>query len=149
MTSHPSLTTRDDRARLYIFFALLFAIIVAWLALAGPALAWQEDERDLSAMTSAAPKQQRAGFVRDRVLGGRPAGCPALWCGCFLSKYLGLNDRNLWLARNWTKDKRFKRVYQPAPGVIAVFARGRRGGHVGIIKQVTGPRTILMLSGND
>jgi hypothetical protein len=38
-----------------------------------------------------------------RVIGGRPAGCPHAVCGCGLAKYLGLNDRRLWLAWNWAR----------------------------------------------
>lgn len=33
--------------------------------------------------------------------------------------------------------------------MIAVFARGKRGGHVGIVKAVVGPGKIVLLSGND
>lgn len=79
---------------------------------------------------------------------GPPPGCPArLWCGCFLAKHLGLNDRSLWLARNWTKVG--SPASGPAPGVVAIFARGRRGGHVGIITAVLAPGRVVLLSGND
>ncbi|MPZ58414.1 MAG: hypothetical protein GEU91_18365 [Rhizobiales bacterium] len=83
----------------------------------------------------------------------RPAGCPSLWCGCWAAlKFLGLSPREskrrgLWRARAWAQIGR--PAAGPAPGVIAVFARGRRGGHVGIIRRVTGASRIVLLSGND
>lgn len=79
-------------------------------------------------------------------LSGKPPGCPSMWCGCWLSKYLGYNDRKLWLARNWLKVGR--PAHGPAPGVIAVFARGK-GGHVGVVTTVKSPNKIVLLSGND
>lgn len=73
---------------------------------------------------------------------GRPAGCPArAWCGCFLSHYLGLNNRNLWLARNWA---RVGSPTGPVAGAIVVWR-----SHVGIIKRVTSRGKAIVLSGND
>lgn len=77
-----------------------------------------------------------------------PAGCPArLWCGCWLAQQfniVGTKARELWLARNWLQ-------YQKAPlapGAVAVFSRGRRGGHVGKVLAVK-PGKVLLMSGND
>jgi uncharacterized protein (TIGR02594 family) len=94
-----------------------------------------------------APVSQ-AEAIRPRVVQyGPPPGCPArAWCGCWLQKHLGLNDRSLWLARNWARIG--SPAGGPAPGVVAVFARGR-GGHVGIVTGVPGPGRIVLLSGND
>lgn len=73
---------------------------------------------------------------------GRPAHCPARrWCGCYLAAHLGLQDRSLWVARNWTRVGRS--AGGPGAGVIAVWRH-----HVGLIKAVEGNR-ILVLSGND
>lgn len=73
--------------------------------------------------------------------GGRPSGCPSrAWCGCFLSKHLGLNRRDLWLARNWA---RVGSAASPSAGTVVVWRH-----HVGQIKAVQGNR-ILVLSGND
>ena len=59
------------------------------------------------------------------VVGGRPAGCPARFCGCASAKYLGIkHDGRLNLARNWL---RFPRA-EPGPGMAVV-----RNGHVAII----------------
>jgi uncharacterized protein (TIGR02594 family) len=74
---------------------------------------------------------------------------PRLWCGWWLAHHLGYKDRNLYFALNWLADKRFMRVDGPAVGQIAVFRRGNRGGHVGIVKGVPGPGKVLLLSGND
>lgn len=73
---------------------------------------------------------------------GRPAGCPSAWCGCYLAQLLGLNDRSLWLARNWAF--KFPRVAGPAPGVVAVWRH-----HVGQVTAVPGPGRIILKSGND
>lgn len=90
---------------------------------------------------------QAAYTGRGRVISGRPAGCPRAWCGCWLARYKGLKDRSLWLARNWTRVGR--PAPGPAPGIIAIYARGRRGGHVGIVRRVVRPGVIVLLSGND
>lgn len=67
---------------------------------------------------------------------------PHAWCGWWLGQHLGLHDRSLWLARNWT------RIGLPARGpgrdVIAVWPH-----HVGIVRSVPGPGRIVLLSGND
>lgn len=83
-----------------------------------------------------------ARYVAETV-GGRPSGCPSrAWCGCYLSKHLGLNDRALWLARNWARIG--SAASGPAPGVVVVWPH-----HVGLIRHVTGPGRAVVLSGND
>ena len=62
------------------------------------------------------------------IIGGRPAGCPRMYCGCGLARHLGLTDRSLWLASSWL---RFPRT-APAPGRVAVWP----GRHVALIEQV-------------
>ncbi len=75
------------------------------------------------------------------VHGGRPEGCPArAWCGCFLAKLLGLNQRHLWLARNWVN---VGRPVAPQPGAIVVWRH-----HVGKVTAVAAGK-IRVLSGND
>lgn len=84
-----------------------------------------------------------------RIASGKPQGCPRAWCGCWLARYYGFTGskaRQLWLARNWAS--MFPRVAL-APGYVAVFARGRRGGHVGKIVAVHNNGTITLTSGND
>jgi hypothetical protein len=67
----------------------------------------------------------------ERVVGGRPAGCPNMFCGCEASLYkFGRIIPELNLASNW---RRFPRA-APAPGMAAV-----RSGHVMILEsQVAG-----------
>jgi hypothetical protein len=70
-----------------------------------------------------------------------PRGCPPrLFCGCGAAvKVFGSPIRSLWLARNWF---RFPPA-TPAPGMVAV-----RRGHVFVIEQVIGPRTVLAYDAN-
>ena len=67
----------------------------------------------------------------ERIVGGRPAGCPSRFCGCEASLYkFGRIIPGLNLAANW---RRFPRA-APAPGMAAV-----RSGHVMILEsQVAG-----------
>jgi hypothetical protein len=63
----------------------------------------------------------------DRVINGRPSGCPHAFCGCEASLYrFGRIIPQLNLASNW---RRFPRA-APAPGMAAV-----RSGHVMILQQ--------------
>lgn len=65
--------------------------------------------------------------TNDKVLTGRPAGCPHAFCGCEASLYrFGRIIPQLNLASNW---RRFPRA-APAPGMAAV-----RSGHVMILQQ--------------
>ena len=81
-----------------------------------------------------------------RVSGGRPVGCPPLWCGCGLAlKLFGRHVRELWAARAWLK---FERAPGPVPGSIAVLSRGRRGGHVGIVRGTDAHGNPIIYSGN-
>lgn len=75
---------------------------------------------------------------------GRCPGRPGLpWCGCWLMCRLGLNDRDLWIARNWAR--KFARAGGPAVGRIVVWRH-----HVGLITGVgERPGEWLVLSGND
>ncbi|MGC2156658.1 MAG: hypothetical protein WA662_09720 [Pseudolabrys sp.] len=65
------------------------------------------------------------------VIGSRPAGCPNLYCGCGLRKYLGLGDVRLNLASNWAR--LLPREAGPRPGLAAV-----RSGHVMYIESAAG-----------
>jgi len=83
------------------------------------------------------------------LIGTETEARPSMWCGWWLAHHLGYKDRNLYYVLNWLDDKRFTRVSGPAVGQIAVFRRGKRGGHIGIVKGVPGPGKIILLSGND
>lgn len=71
---------------------------------------------------------------------------PRAWCGWWLRQQLGVADRRGNLARWWASYG--SRASGPAVGVIVVWARGRRGGHVGIITGKTDDGW-LVKSGND
>ncbi|WP_441235448.1 hypothetical protein [Bradyrhizobium sp. 930_D9_N1_4] len=66
----------------------------------------------------------------DRVIGGRPAGCPSSFCGCGAAiRVFGRVVPELNLASNWL---RFPRA-APAPGMVAA-----RRGHVFVLEQSLG-----------
>ncbi|MBR0686881.1 hypothetical protein JQ612_02115 [Bradyrhizobium manausense] len=66
----------------------------------------------------------------DRVIGGRPAGCPSSFCGCGAAlRVFGHIVPELNLAANWL---RFPRT-APAPGMVAA-----RRGHVFVLEQPLG-----------
>jgi hypothetical protein len=76
----------------------------------------------------------------ERVVGGRPAGCPNAFCGCEASLYkFGRVIPELNLASNW---RRFPRT-APAPGMAAV-----RSGHVMILEQQVGGNVWTVHDGN-
>jgi hypothetical protein len=74
----------------------------------------------------------------------RPVGCPAAWCGCWLARHFGLNDKRLWRAINWARLWGHP-ARGPAPGVVVVWPH-----HVGVVT-AAGSRsgTAMVLSGND
>lgn len=71
----------------------------------------------------------------------RPPGCPHAWCGCWLGKRLGLHDRSLWLARNWSRVG--QSLDGPRKNAVVVWRH-----HVGLVIGVQ-PGKIMVLSGND
>ncbi len=76
----------------------------------------------------------------ERVVGGRPAGCPNAFCGCEASLYrFGRVIPELNLASNW---RRFPRA-APAPGMAAV-----RSGHVMILQAEVGNGVWTVHDGN-
>lgn len=71
---------------------------------------------------------------------GKPHGCPAAWCGCWLMHRFGLTDKRLWQARQWAR--LFQRTAAQV-GAVVVWPH-----HVGVI--VGGaPGQWVILSGND
>ena len=75
-----------------------------------------------------------------QVIGGRPPGCPARFCGCGASLHLfGRIIPQLNLAANWL---RFPRA-QPAPDMVAA-----RRGHVFVLKQHVAGNTWIVVDSN-
>jgi hypothetical protein len=90
----------------------------------------------LNSMASIAGDMQ----VSERVVGGRPSGCPHAFCGCEASLYkFGRIIPELNLAANW---RRFPRA-APASGMAAV-----RSGHVMILQQHVAGDIWLVHDGN-
>jgi len=76
----------------------------------------------------------------ERIVSGRPAGCPNAFCGCEASLYkFGRIIPELNLASNW---RRFPRA-APAPGMAAV-----RSGHVMILEQQVAGNVWYVHDGN-
>lgn len=72
---------------------------------------------------------------------------PSLWCGAFMAliapdaaKRIG---NPLW-ARDWATLPRTT----AQPGAIGVMARGRRGGHVGVVAGIDARGNVILVSGN-
>lgn len=63
--------------------------------------------------------------------------CPRyLGCGCNLAEYFhiaGKRWRELWVARNWAREGH--RAERGCVGCVVVLSRGKRGGHVGVVKR--------------
>lgn len=76
-----------------------------------------------------------------RIIGGRPHGCPSMWCGCFASLHIfGRIIPTLNLAYNWVRS--FNPA-EPAPGMAAA-----RSGHVFVLERhVVGDQWVV-LDGN-
>lgn len=75
------------------------------------------------------------------VIGGRPAGCPRRFCGCFASlEVFGKIIPELNLAANWAR--KFPRT-SPAPGMVAA-----RSGHVFVLKSHVEGNLWLVRDGN-
>jgi hypothetical protein len=66
---------------------------------------------------------------------------PSAWCGWWLGKHLGMNKRDLWLARNWASVG--SNAGGPGIGVVVVWRH-----HVGVITGRSGSGWIVK-SGND
>lgn len=74
------------------------------------------------------------------VIGGRPAGCPRRFCGCFASlEVFGTIKPHLNLAKNWLQ---FPRT-SPAPGMVAA-----RPGHVFVLMSHVEGNEWLVKDGN-
>ena len=80
-----------------------------------------------------------ARHARGRVSYG--GGRPRAWCGWWLGNHLGINNRSLWLARNWASVGR--NAGGPRVGAVVVWRH-----HVGIITGRAGGQWIVK-SGND
>lgn len=79
---------------------------------------------------------------------GNPTSRRSLWCARFVNDVLartGKSGTGSDLARSFTSYG--TRLSGPMPGAIAVYARGRSGGHVAVVEAVNG-NTVTLVSGN-
>lgn len=128
---------------------LVFAVLALGLLMTTAARAEYDQSLDHAALAYADDGGTVRSHDRGRVISrGAPQGCPrSLYCGCGLSLYLfKQNIRKLWLARNWLTIG--TRLAKPEVGAVVVYARGRNGGHVGLITAVHA-HSIRVLSWND
>jgi len=85
-----------------------------------------------------------------RYLGGNPTGRGSLWCARFMNMVLehtGHRGTGSDMASSFSNYG--TRVSGPQVGAIAVMARGRSGGHVGIITGIDASGNPIMISGNN
>ena len=85
-----------------------------------------------------------------RYLGGNPTGRGSLWCARFMNMVLqqsGYRGTGSDMANSFANYG--QRVSGPQVGAIAVMARGRGGGHVGIVTGIDGSGNPIMISGNN
>jgi uncharacterized protein (TIGR02594 family) len=87
--------------------------------------------------------------VARRYEGTNPTGRSSLWCADFLNLVLkrsGLQGTSSSAARSFAGYG--QRLSGPKVGAIAVLARGKNGGHVGIVTGVDSNGNPILISGN-
>lgn len=87
--------------------------------------------------------------VAQRYKGTNPTGRKSLWCADFLNLVLkrsGMKGTSSSMARSFASYG--QRLSGPKVGAIAVLARGKTGGHVGIVTGVDGGGNPILISGN-
>lgn len=87
--------------------------------------------------------------VAQRYKGTNPTGRKSLWCADFMNLVLkrsGLEGTSSSMARSFASYG--KRLPGPRVGAIAVLARGKNGGHVGIVTGVDEKGNPTLISGN-
>jgi uncharacterized protein (TIGR02594 family) len=102
--------------------------------------------RSVSYHSSAAPWLAKA--KADVGKSARQLGVPSrLWCADFLNQKLrqaGYRGTGSRAAKSFLK---YGRRTSARPGAIAIYSRGKRGGHVAIVESVNG-NTVTLVSGN-
>jgi len=74
---------------------------------------------------------------------------PSLWCADFMNLVLrksGLNATGSRAAKSYLQYG--KKIDEPRVGAIAIFQRGKRGGHIGIVRGTDGAGNPIIVSGN-
>jgi uncharacterized protein (TIGR02594 family) len=84
-----------------------------------------------------------------RWMGTNPTGRSSLWCARFMNfvlKRAGYRGTGSDMARSFASYGR--RISGPRVGAIAVLARGKRGGHVGVVSGLDSNGNPILISGN-
>lgn len=119
----------NRRARIqgwaFVIVVIILAIAFFWSGRA------YSQERDMQ------PTQ--SGYEATQI--GYEPGRPARWCGWWLMKHFGLNDRRLWWAHEWG------RLYGRHSPVPVIGGVAWRKGHVGKVVAVQAT-TFTLLAGN-
>jgi uncharacterized protein (TIGR02594 family) len=87
--------------------------------------------------------------IAESYKGTNPTRKNSLWCADFMNLVLsqsGMKSSNSSMARSFTGYGR--RLAGPQIGAIAVLSRGKRGGHVGIVKGIDARGNPIIISGN-
>ena len=80
-------------------------------------------------------------------MGSNPTGWRSLWCARFMAMIApeaAAKVRNPNMARDWASLPRVS----PQIGAIAVLARGKRGGHIGVVSGFDAGGNPIIVSGN-
>ncbi len=128
---------------------LLFAVV-----LQSPALAYPGDVNPERPGIGAATLTGTFGApswlaIAERYKGTNPTRKSSLWCADFMNLVLsqsGMKSSNSSMARSFANYG--TRLSGPQIGAIAVLSRGKRGGHVGIVKGIDARANPIILSGN-
>ena len=105
----------------------------------------------LASMGMSFVNEVNKGLVNEarRFIGTNPTGRRSLWCARFMNFVLqrtGHKGTGSDMARSFASDGH--RVGGPRVGAIAVMARGRSGGHVGVVSGIDKNGNPIIISGN-
>ena len=134
-------------------------LLLAAFALQSPALATPSDyvpERaglgastDVAATIGAGWGAPSWLAIAEGYKGTNPTRKRSLWCADFMNLVLsqsGMKSSQSSMARSFASYGR--RLSGPQIGAIAVLSRGKRGGHVGIVKGIDARGNPIIISGN-
>lgn len=130
------------------------ALLLFALVLQSPALAYPGDENPERPGLGAATLAGTFGApswlaIAEGYKGTNPTRKNSLWCADFMNLVLaqsGAKTSNSSMARSFASYG--TRLSGPQIGAIAVLSRGKRGGHVGIVKGIDARGNPIIISGN-
>lgn len=136
------------------FVRINSALLLSVLALQSPALAYPGDQNPERAGIGASTLTGTFGApswlaIAEGYKGTNPTRKNRLWCADFMNLVLaqsGAKTSKSSMARSFANYG--TRLSGPQIGAIAVLARGKRGGHVGIVKGIDARGNPIIISGN-